>query len=1230
VAHLAAPRPDELTQPGTDAAPPSRWRPTVDGVAPTGLRTKVAANLRALETLRTIDNEARPATHDEQAILSRWSSWGALPAMFDSANEQWAELRSQLEQLLTPEQWSAARRTTLNAHYTQPGVIGPVWDFVRSLGFDGGRVLEPGCGSGHFIGFAPTEVDIDWTGVELDPTTARITQLLYPQADIRTEGFEQTALADGSVDLVVGNVPFGKIALHDPRHNRAGHSIHNHFIIKSLRLCRPGGLVAVLTSRYTLDSRNDRARSTIGELGDFVTAIRLPSSTHRAVAGTDAVTDLVVFQRRTPGTTPNHARDWQATTEIDTADGSVRVNTWFADHPDLMLGEVRLGGQYRGDDLRLIGDFDSDHLRRTLTEQAVSARSRGHIVTSRVEADQPVRSYTALPVDQKHLKPGSIVVLGNDAFGRLVDGRVEPIDVSKSSRAEVRALCGLRDVLAELLDVQTEALDDAEIASLQERLSHRYDRYVARYGALNRFTWARTGRTDDNGQEIMRRNRPRMGGFRDDPDAPNVFALEVFDADDQIATKSAVFNRRLLVPRAVQAGTDDPSEAVLISLDQLGRVDLDRIADLLDTDPTDARQRVGQLVYDDPSAGQIETAAAYLSGDVRTKLDAAREAAAVDDRFQVNVDALTAVLPVDLTADEIDIRPGQSWIPTDVVEQFVTEVLDTTSVTVAYDSVTATWEIDVPTWRRSSVTMTSEWGTERKDAVALLQSAANNSPVTVYDQLDDTRVINHQATLDAREKQAELVTRFAQWVWEDRDRANRLSTIYNERFNAHVARSYDGSHLTLPGLASSFEPRAHQRAAVARILAEPTALLAHEVGAGKTATMVIASMELRRLGLVNKPMVVVPNHMLEQFCTEWRALYPAAKVLFPTAAEQGPAGRKLFVARAAVGEWDAVVVTESVFERIPLAPATEARFIERQVGELREASTRFEATMGRRSRTVKDIELRALKLEQRHKNLLHRADKDDGATFEQLGVDYLFVDEAHHAKNLGISTRLQGLGKKGSGYAAQLDIRLDWLRERYGSKVLTLSTATPIANSLSEMWVMQHYARPDRLDAAGVGPFDAWASNFAAQVTRLELAPEGTHYRIATRLAKFRNVPDLIAMFTEFADVKTTADLDLPKPALVNGSAETVVVPSDDQLRSFVAGLGERAERVRNRSVQPDEDNMLKISSEGRAAALDVRLVGLHQPVGTTKLTTAVSDQGIPSSAIIENRHGVGASAGGW
>jgi len=1187
------------------APPAARWRPTAESVAPAGPRTKGAANLAALHTLRSIQAEARPASADEQAVLGRWSSWGALPKVFDADDDAWADIRNELSTLLSPEEWSAARRTTLNAHYTQPGVVDAMWSLVQALGFDGGRVLEPGCGSGNFIGFTPDHLDVRWTGVELDPVTAQIAQLLYSDAAIRSEGFETTSLADGSFDLVIGNVPFGKAALHDQRHNRAGHSIHNHFILKSLALCRPGGVVAVLTSRYTLDSRSDSARAAMAELADFVTAVRLPSATHRAVAGTDAVTDIVVLRRREAGAPSRHPGEWLGTADLDTLDGPVRVSKWFADRPELMLGSPRLGGQYRGDDLRVVGDFDADQLTSALRIESDRARREGlgfsEAAESRAQAGSSLVAADGLP---GHLKPGSIVAIDRNTFGRLVGGTVIPFEVAKSSRRELSMLCGLRDTLAELLDVQAESLDDDRLIDRQGSLTDQYDTYFARFGPLNRFTWARTGRADPDGNDIMRRLRPKMGGFRDDPDAPNVFALEEFDPADQTAAKTAIFTRRVLAPRQTPDRTDDPAEAMLICLDQVGRVDLDHVAALLDIEPLEARARLGDLVYDDPATEQIVDAASYLSGDVRSKHTAAVDACGSNDRFQRNVDALTAALPVDLTPEEIDIRPGQSWIPTDVVASFVTDVLET-DATVVHDPLTATWEIDVSSWKRSSLVMTSEWGTERKDAVTLLQAAANNSTISVYDQLDDTRVLNHQATLDAREKQSELVDRFGEWVWEDPSRSERLCTIYNERFNAHVPRSYNGGHLTLPGLAAGFAPRPHQLAAVARILAEPTTLLAHEVGAGKTATMVIGAMELRRLGLVNKPMVVVPNHMLEQFCTEWRALYPTAKVLFPAATEEGPAGRKLFVARAAVGEWDAVVVTESVFERIPLAPATEARFIDRQIDELREASSRFQAAMGRRSRTVKDIEMRALKLQERQKALLHRADKDDGATFEQIGVDYLLVDEAHHAKNLGISTRLQGQGKKGSGYAAQLDIRLSWLRERYGSKVLTLSTATPIANSLSEMWVMQHYARPDRLEAAGVGPFDAWASNFAAQVTRLELAPEGTHYRIATRLAKFRNVPDLIAMFTEFADVRTKADLELPTPALANGSAETVVVAGDAQLRGFVADLGERAERVRNRSVTPEEDNMLKISSEGRAAALDVRLVGLRPPIGETKLSVA-------------------------
>ena len=1163
--------------------------------------------------MRRLQAEQRAATVDEQAVLGRWASWGAIPNVFADDPDDWAATASQLRELVSDTEWTAARRTTINAHYTGAALVAPVWRFLTRVGLTGGTVLEPGCGSGNFIGFAPAEFDeaLSWIGIELDPITAQIAQHLYPDADIRNEGFETTAMHDASVDLVVGNVPFGQVALNDPIHNPTRESIHNHFIVKGLRLLRPGGYLAVITSRYTLDARNPTARLAMADLADLEFAARLPSSAHHEVAGTSAVTDLLILRRRPEGAPVENVGEWADTSTIDTLDGPVVVNEYLANRPQLILGTPRLGGAYGRDMLRVEGRLDELALDRLISAAADVAVELGHRQQPIAPAPTIDRTAAVVVVDQHvdttRLKPGSIVALAN-GFGRYLDRSVIEYDAPASAHHELRALCQLRDLLGELLDVQTRSGDDAAIVRLQAELNDVYDRYEARYGPLNRFTWGRTGRVDpDTGDEIMRRNRPRMGGFRDDPDAPSVFALEDFDPATQTATKTAVFTQRLLQPRSIVTATDDPGEAILLCLDQVGRVDLDVIARLLDVDEATARELLGTLVYDDPTEpGRLVPAADYLSGNVRVKVAAAVAAAAVDDRYDRNVAALNEVQPIDLAPDEIDIRPGQPWIPTAVLVEFIRNELEANTVEVIHDPITASWEIKVPSWQRASVTMTSTWGTDRKDAVALLHAAANNTTVTVYDTVDDARILNQAATLDAREKQQLLVSRFAAWVWEDPARSEQLARIYNDLFNAQVPRQYDGSHLSLPGLVHTFTPRDHQLAAVARILAEPTVLLAHDVGAGKTATMVIAAMELKRLGMVNKPMVVVPNHMQEQFCTEWRGLYPAAKVLFPTAAEQGPAGRKQFVARAAVGEWDAVVITESVFERIPLDPATEARFIDGQVAQLRQAMSNLRAgDSNAKSRTVKDIELRVLKLEEKAKALLSRSGKDDGANFEQLGVDYLFVDEAHHAKNLAITTRLQGQSKPGSGYASQIDIRLQWLRERHGPKVLTMATATPIANSLSEMWVMQHYANPELLEVAGVAPFDAWAANFAEQVTRLELAPEGTHYRIATRLAKYRNVPDLVAMFGAFADIRTRDDLDLVVPAVRNGQPEIVVVPSDDQLRTFVASLGERAEQVRSGVVDPTEDNMLKISGDGRAAALDVRLVGLDEPLGATKVTTA-------------------------
>ena len=1166
------------------------------GFAPSGAVAKANANLAALRVLHAVRGEQRAATPGEQAVLARWASWGALANIFDDTDLQWARVRGELAGLIDGREWAAARRTTLNAHYTEPAVITAMWTAVQAAGFQGGRVLEPGCGAGSFIGLAPTGVSIEWTGVELDPVTASIAGLLYPHASIRSEGFETSPFPNDSFDLTVGNVPFGRVVLTDPVHNRDGESIHNHFIIKALRLTRPGGLVALITSRYTMDATTSRARATIAGLADLVTAVRLPSSTHRAIAGCDVVTDVLVLRRRSPDSFPHHRAGWLDTVDVDAGGVPVRVNEFFAHHDDHVLGGLATRGAYRDDDLTVTGRLDPERLTQVLVDDVHQARSGGLGWTA---VPEPDRSLTPTPprfdvsVDVARFKPGSII--GTDGgFVRVTPGgTTERFEISAGDRDELMLLVGLRDAFLDLIDAQaTNGSDgDVQIAGLQGQLDVRYDSYVARFGPLGRFSWARTGRTGPDGEDLHRKMRPRMGGFRDDPDAPSVFAIEDFDPDTGTATKTAVFTERLLRPRTPVDHATDPADAIAVCLDQHGTIDVDRIATLLAIDRHTARAALDGLVFDDPATGRVETAAAYLAGDVRTRLDRARTAAARDPRFAVNVAGLEAVVPVDLTPGEIDARPGASWIDPTHVRQFITDVLGA-EATVAYEPVTANWEITVPAWRRSGVTITSTFGTQRKDAITLLSAVCNNSPIQVYDeQPDGHRTLNVGATADANDKADQITARFSRWLWDDPTRTTLLVERYNQMFNAHVSRSYDGSHLTLPGLADTFTPRAHQRASVARILAEPTVLLAHEVGAGKTATMVIAAMELRRLGLARKPMVIVPNHMLEQFCTDWRALYPAARVLVPPDPETGPGGRKHFVARAAVGDWDAVVVTESVFQRIPLSPATLARYLQRQADELRDSLENFRTAVGRRSRSVKDIEKMVLTREERVKQLLAKVGSDDGVNFEQLGVDYLFIDEAHHAKNLAIATRLPGLGKTGSGYATDIEAKLDWLRDTHGPKVVTFATATPIANSLSEMYVMQRFLRPDHLHTAGVATFDGWAANFVATATKLEAAPEGG-YRITTRPARFRNVPDLMRLFHQFADIRTAQHLQLPVPTLAGGKPATVVVPASPELREFMGELAARAAAVRSRRVTPDVDNMLKISSDGRAGALDMRLVG--------------------------------------
>ena len=1176
------------------------------------MTAKLRANLDALAVLNDCRGEARWATADEQTVLARWSGWGSVPAVFDPDDDRHADERTQLRRLLgTEEAWSQARRTTLNAHYTSADVAQAMWGAVSALGVDGDvSVLEPGCGSGNFLGFAPEGIRL--TGVELDRTTGEIARHLYgARATIYTSGFEELRVEDGAFDLTIGNVPFAKVTPHDPVHNRGRHALHNYFLIKSLHLTRPGGFVMALTSRYTMDARNPAVRREIAGLADLVGAIRLPERAFARSSGTDVVVDLVVLRRRPPGAEPA-GPSWEhvAPAPIDTADGaeSLEVNEYFVANPDRVLGELAATrGMYRDHELTVVATGDLNvQLPAALAALTRDAHAAGlaYVPADRAaDAEQTKRRPASGDFYLEHAQDGSFVVNQRGDIAQLDGGTPFAYRprVAKDQR-ELVQLVGLRDAARRVLAVQVDGGSDERLDAAQGALGEVYRSYFRTYGPINRSSESRTGRRHaETGEEIMRRVRPRMGGFREDPDWPLVAALEVFDEETQEARPAAIFHQRVVDPPHERHGVDSPEEAVAVCLDETGTVMIDRAAELLGTDATAARRQLAELVYDEPGTGRLVPAAEYLSGNVRLKLDACR----TDDtagRFAVNIAALERVMPRQLEPAEITARLGAPWIPASDVERFCTEVLDAT-VDVEHLSQVGSWTVKLRSGGRRSVALSSEWGTARADAATLLDAALNQRLHTVTDATDDGRRARNDAeTLAARDKQEALTARFSNWVWENPDRSERLAGRYNELFSSTVLPVHDGDHLTLPGLGQTFTPRAHQRAAVARILTDGRALLAHAVGAGKTATMVIAAMELRRLGLASKPAVVVPNHMLEQFSREWIQLYPSARILVADRDKLSKERRKEFVARAATGDWDGIVFTQSGFTRLPVGHDLMTEYLGDEITLARLA---LAGSKDGKGLSVKKLERRIAQLEATYQRLLSEHTKDDGVRFDETGIDYLFVDEAHAYKNRRVDSSIDGVATVGSQRAQDLDSKLWALRRAHGPRVVTFATATPVANSMAELWVMQSYLHPDLLESVDLRAFDAWAANFGRTHTALELAPDGSSYRMQTRFARFQNVPELLTLYRQVADVRTNEDLDLPVPALAGSQAETVVVKPADALVDYVADLASRAEAVRNRSVEPSEDNMLKVTGDGRRAALDLRLVGESAPTDGGKLTVA-------------------------
>jgi len=1156
--------------------------------------------------------------------------------VFDPARDDYAAGREELRALQSPAEFNSARRSTLNAHYTDAGIVAAMWSAVQRLGFTGGDVLEPGCGSGNFIGLAPPQARM--VGVEVEPVTAAIAAALYPHAQVRTESFADTRAPEGSFDLVIGNVPFGREALADRRHNPGGHAIHNHFLIKSLHLARPGGLVAALTSRYTLDSRNPGARREMAQLADLVGAVRLPSRTHQQAAGTSVVTDLLILRRREPGR-PGNGESWETVTHADlplapatranllegeatqtSPPEPVAINRYLTEHPEQVLGTAMIGrGAYRANELLVEPTGPLEQTLPAGLDRIVAHAAAQDLRHRSDNADTPAGGRrVALATGSVAHREGFIAVGQDGGFTRIRSGSIVEHPVAKSQAAELRALLGLRDTVVALLEAEAATIDDTvRISKLRSQLGQRYQAYTDRYGPVQRCTWRRTGRVDpDTGQEQMARIRPGQGGFRVDPFSPIVRALEHYDDATGTATKSAIFTQRVVAPRAPRLGADNPADALAICVDTFGEVRLTEIARLLGTDTDTARAGLGTLVFDQPPTSspdsaqlvagpaRLVVASEYLSGNVRAKLAAATAAAAADPAMAPNVAALREVIPADLGPSEIRARLGAPWIGAPDVQQFLRDTLDDPGLRVEHPG-GSIWAVK---GAGAGVAATSTWGTTRRAAPDLAQAALEQRTVKVYDEFaDGSRVLNLTETLAAQEKTRALDERFGEWVWQDPARAERLARVYNDTFNNTALRSYDNVALSLPGVALTFTPRPHQVAAVARMIAEPAVGLFHEVGAGKTAEMVMGTMELRRLGLVRKPAIVVPNHMLEQFATEFLAIYPRANILPAGRDDLAGDKRRDFVARAATGDWDAIVLTRSAFEKLPMSPQRQTAYQARESQRLRVWIEKARAQADS-SLTIKRMEATLARAEERLKDKLG-ADKDPGLSFEITGIDWVAIDEAHDYKNLRTVSNIPDAQIEGSRRASDLDMKLDYLRERYGGRVGVLATATPIANSITEAYTMIRYLRPDLLDAAGIEDFDTWAAAFGEVVTGIELSPDGARPRMKSRFARFKNVPELLRMWHVCADVKTAEDLQLPVPLLSvrpdgKRGPHIVVVPPSPELQDLVVDLGRRADAIRDRAVKPDQDNMLKIAGDGRAAALDLRLVGEHT-TETTKLDVA-------------------------
>ena len=1195
------------------------FRITDEHLGEGGPKAKFQANVNAIHLLKELEAAGQQASPEQQEVLSRYVGWGGLSDAFDPEKPAWALEYAQLKELLTPEEYAAARSSTLNAHYTSPTVIQAIYEAVDRMGFETGNILEPSMGVGNFFGMLPEKMrNSHLYGVELDPVSGRIAKQLYPKADITVGGFETTDRRD-FFDLAIGNVPFGQYQVNDKAYNKLNFSIHNYFFAKALDQVRPGGVVAFVTSRYTMDAKDSTVRRYLAQRAELLGAIRLPNDAFKKNAGAEVVSDIIFLQKRdrpldiapewtqtgiirVPAKSQDFVGEGGATEQASfspqggneqaqsaTTQDGFAINRYFIDHPEMVLGRQEPVSTAHGMDYTVnpiagleLSDQLHDavkYIHGTYQEAELPELGEGEAIDTSIPADPNVKNY-------------SYAIVDGQVYYRENSRMVRP-DLNATAEARVKGLVGLRDCVQELIDLQMDAaVPDSTIREKQAELNSLYDSFSAKYGLIN--------------------DRANRLAYADDSSYYLLCALEVIDEDGKLERKADMFTKRTIKPHQAVATVDTASEALAVSISEKACVDMSYMSRLTGKTKEALAGELQGVIFRVP--GQLEqdgtphyvTADEYLSGNVRRKLRQAQRAAQQDPSFAVNVEALTAAQPKDLDASEIEVRLGATWIDKEYIQQFMYETFNTPfylqrSIEVNYSSFTAEWQIK----GKSSVSYNdvaayTTYGTSRANAYKILEDSLNLRDVRIYDTIEDAdgkerRVLNAKETTLAAQKQQAIREAFRDWIWRDPERRQTLVSQYNEEMNSTRPREYDGSHITFGGMNPAITLREHQKSAIAHVLYGGNTLLAHEVGAGKTFEMVAASMEAKRLGLCQKSLFVVPNHLTEQWASEFLRLYPSANILVTTKKDFETHNRKKFCARIATGDYDAIIMGHSQFERIPISRERQERLLYEQIDEITEGIAEVQASGGERF-TVKQLERTRKSLEARLEKLQAEGRKDDVVTFEQLGVDRLFVDEAHNYKNLFLYTKMRnvaGLSTSDAQKSSDMFAKCRYMDEITGNRGVIFATGTPVSNSMTELYTMQRYLQYERLQELNMTHFDCWASRFGETVTALELAPEGTGYRARTRFSKFFNLPELMNLFKEVADIKTADQLNLPTPEV---EYHNIVAQPTEHQQEMVKALSERASLVHSGTVDPSQDNMLKITSDGRKLGLDQRIVNQMLP----------------------------------